>query len=174
MKLSETKKVVWAAFLLVLGWVLPFFTAQIPEIGKMLLPMHIPVLLGGFLLGWKYGLLLGVLTPLLRSLFFTMPVMYPTAIAMAFELSGYGIGAACLYQKIPHSFKGICLSLVGSMLIGRVLWGMSMWVLLPAVQPFTFSMFLAGAFANALPGILLQFILIPMLVYIMQKEPIPS
>ena len=60
------------------------------------------------------------------------------------------------------------------MLIGRVLWGMYMWVLLPAVQPFTFSMFLAGAFANALPGILLQFILIPMLVYIMQKEPIPS
>ncbi len=173
MKLSETKKMVWAAFLLVLGWVLPFFTAQIPEIGKMLLPMHIPVLLGGFLLGWKYGLLLGTLTPLLRSLFFGMPVLYPSAVAMAFELSTYGVSAACLYRILPHDWKGIYLSLLGSMLLGRIIWGSVMIILVQISGEFTFSIFLAGAFTNALPGIFLQLILIPILVRMLQKEEHP-
>ena len=34
-----------AAAMLALGYVLPFFTGQIPQVGKMLCPMHLPVLL---------------------------------------------------------------------------------------------------------------------------------
>ena len=44
-----------AALCMALGIVLPFFTGQIPQIGGMLLPMHLPVLLCGLLCGWQYG-----------------------------------------------------------------------------------------------------------------------
>ena len=48
----QTRKLTYAALFLALAMVLPFLTAQIPEIGSMLSPMHIPVLLCGFLCGW--------------------------------------------------------------------------------------------------------------------------
>ena len=76
---------------LALGYVLPFFTGQIPAVGKMLLPMHIPVLLCGFVCGWQYGLMVGFIVPLFRSVLAGMPVMMPTAVGMAFELATYGV-----------------------------------------------------------------------------------
>ena len=88
--MNKTKKIVLGAFFIALGLLLPFITGQIPQIGSALLPMHIPVILCGLLLGWKYGLACGFVTPLLRSALFGMPVMFPMAIAMSFELAGYG------------------------------------------------------------------------------------
>jgi thiamine transporter ThiT len=73
-----------------LGLILPFFTGQIPKVGSMMLPMHIPVLLCGLICGWKYGLMAGAVLPLLRSALFGMPPLFPTAAAMAFELAAYG------------------------------------------------------------------------------------
>lgn len=90
MKNSNIKNLALAAMFMALGLVLPFFTGQIPQIGKMLLPMHIPVLLCGLICGWKYGLAVGFVTPLLRSVIFGMPILYPMAIGMAFELMTYG------------------------------------------------------------------------------------
>ena len=48
---QNTKNLVLAAMFLAIGLVLPFFTGQIPQIGSMLLPMHLPVLLCGLLCG---------------------------------------------------------------------------------------------------------------------------
>ena len=96
-----------AAIMMALGFVLPFFTGQIPQIGGMLCPMHLPVLLCGLLCGWRYGLAVGFLLPLLRSVTLGMPPMFPTAVAMAFELAAYGFLAGFLYA-IP----GIILQLV--------------------------------------------------------------
>ena len=84
MKLSKTRKITLAAFFLTLGLILPFFTGQIPTIGSQLLPMHIPILLCGFILGGGYGALVGFITPLLRSMLFGMPPIL-TATTMAFE-----------------------------------------------------------------------------------------
>ena len=74
-----------SAMFLALGLVLPFLTGQIPEIGNLLLPMHLPVLLCGLVCGWKYGLAVGFTTPLLRSMLFGMPTFYPSAVSMAFS-----------------------------------------------------------------------------------------
>ena len=82
---NGTKRLVVAAFFLALGLVLPFLTGQIPEFGSKLLPMHIPVLLCGFVCGWPYGLAVGAILPLFRSLIFGMPYLFPTAVAMCFE-----------------------------------------------------------------------------------------
>ena len=71
------KNMALAALFLAIGLVLPFFTGQIPAVGKMLLPMHIPVLLCGLICGWQWGLGVGFVLPVLRSVLFSMPVMYP-------------------------------------------------------------------------------------------------
>ena len=84
--MKQTRKLVLSAFFMALGIVLPFLTGQIQQIGNMLLPMHIPVMLCGFICGWQYGLAVGAVTPLLRSMMFGMPPMMPTAAAMAVEI----------------------------------------------------------------------------------------
>ena len=99
MKNESTKKLAYAALFLALCLVLPLLTGQIPQIGSMLLPMHIPVLLCGLVCGWQYGAAVGFVAPLLRSLLFTMPKLYPVAIAMAFELLTYGLVIGLVYRQ---------------------------------------------------------------------------
>ncbi len=94
--------------LLALGLILPLVTGNIPRVGNMLLPMHLPVFLGGLLLGWQYGLILGAVLPLMRSLLFGMPPLYPVALAMTFELATYGAVAGALYRRSPWSACGHC------------------------------------------------------------------
>ena len=87
-----------AAMFMALGLVLPFLTGQSPQIGSKLLPMHLPVFLCGLICGWQYGGLVGFLVPLVRSAIFGMPVFFPSATAMAFELMTYGAVAGFLYS----------------------------------------------------------------------------
>ena len=172
MRNSNTKKLVTAAFLLAIGQVLPFITGQIPEIGQMLCPMHYPVLLCGFLCGWQYGALVGFICPLLRSVLFGMPPMFPNAIAMAFELCTYGLISGLLWEKTKQKdFLHIYLVLLTAMVAGRIVWGLAEIVLLSVTgNAFTIQMFLAGALLNAIPGIIGQLILIPVIIRFMQLK----
>ncbi len=170
----KTKKLVLnislSGMFLALAFVLPFLTGQIPEIGKMLLPMHIPVLLCGFICGAPYGLLVGFVAPILRSLALGMPLLFPTATAMAFELAVYGFMAGLLYKALPKKKINIYASLVGAMVVGRVIWGFVMLCLLGFdATKFTLSAFWAGAVANAIPGIIVQIIFIPIIVMLLEK-----
>ena len=162
--MNQTKKITLSALFIALGLVLPFVTMQIPAIGSMLLPMHIPVLICGFVLSCKYGLLVGVITPLLRHLIFGMPPLL-TAITMAFELGAYGFFSGMLYRKLK---KNIYLSLILSMLVGRVVWGIASAAIY-GISEFGVSAFIAGGFVNAVPGIILQLILIPILVKVLKQ-----
>lgn len=166
------KNTALAALFLTLGIVLPFFTSQIHFIGNMLLPMHIPVLLCGLICGWKLGLSVGFILPLLRSALFLMPVMYPNAISMAFELAIYGGLSGAIYNKFTEKSIGkLYLSIVPTMLLGRIVWGVSKAILLNASGgSLTFKMFITGGFLNAIPGIALQLILIPIIVTLIQKN----
>ncbi len=152
-----------SAMFMALGLVLPLLTGQIKQIGSMLLPMHIPVLLCGLICGWPYGLVVGFITPLLRGFIFGMPVFYPSGIAMAFELATYGAVIGFLYS---HSRWQCIIALyrcmIIAMLAGRAVWGVAEVILLGIKQnTFTFQAFIAGAFLNAIPGIILQLVLIP-------------
>ena len=170
MQKNSTKKMVYAGLLLALGLVLPFLTAQIPSIGSMLLPMHLPVLLTGFICGWPYGLIVGLITPILRSLMFGMPPMFPVAIAMAFELATYGALTGFIYGLLPKKPLSVYVALLSAMLGGRIVWGSAMYLLLASRGgAFTWPAFMAGAFINAIPGIILQIVLIPILVLALEK-----
>lgn len=169
--MKPVKKLVLAGMFLALGMILPFITGQVPQIGNMLCPMHIPVLLCGFICGWQYGLVVGFITPLLRSFMFGMPPVYPTAIVMAFELMTYGFLSGFLYEHSRwQCVKALYRCQILAMLGGRVVWGVAQMILLGFNgSGFTLQMFLAGAFLNALPGIVLQLVLIPSIMVSLNK-----
>ena len=166
----QIRRMVFAALCLALALVLPFLTGQIPQVGSALCPMHIPVLLCGFLCGWPWGLAVGFIAPLLRSVVFGMPPMIPTALAMAFELAVYGGLAGLLYRLLPRKKRSVYVALVAAMLAGRVVWGAVRLILAGlSGTGFTWAMFLAGAVTTAVPGIILQLVLIPVLVLVLER-----
>ena len=164
------RRMVAAALCLALCMVLPFLTGQIPQIGSALSPMHIPVLLAGFLCGPWWAAAVGAVAPLLRFALFGMPPIFPTGVAMCFELAGYGLVSGLLYRKLPKKAVNVYVSLLTAMLAGRVIWGI-VRVLLSGVagEPFTWAAFMAGAFVNAVPGIIVHIALIPVIVLALRK-----
>lgn len=168
------KNMVLAALMLALAYILPNFTGNIPQIGSMLLPMHLPTILCGFLCGGPWGAAVGFVAPLMRSLILTMPPMFPTAIAMVFELATYGFVSGFLYRRLPKTLLGIYTALIAAMLCGRAVWGVVTALLLLNGEGFTFAAFIAGAFTNAVPGILLQLAAIPVVVLALQKARLIS
>lgn len=170
MKNQSTKKLVLSALFLALAYLMPFLTGQIPEIGSMLLPMHLPVLICGFVCGWPYGLAVGFVAPLLRSLTLGMPPIFPTAVAMAFELAAYGAIIGICYKKLPKKPLFLYVDLLAAMIGGRIVWGAAMMICLGIKGgAFTWSAFLSGSVLGAIPGIILQLLLVPVIVVILQK-----
>ena len=161
---------VLAAMFLAVGIVLPFFTGQIPQIGRMLLPMHLPVLLCGLICGWRYGGVVGFVMPLLRYMLFGMPPM-PNGLAMAFELAAYGILVGLLYSCSRwQCVISLYRALLGAMIGGRLVWAAARVVMTGVAQvPFTWEIFLADAFISAIPGIILQLVFIPALMVTLNR-----
>ena len=169
MKKPNIRDLVLASLCLALCLVLPFLTGQIPEIGQALSPMHIPVLLCGFICGPWYGAIVGLVAPILRNAIFGMPP-FPMNIPMAFELLTYGLVAGIMYKFMPKKPVFTYVSLITAMLAGRVIWGVG-HVVLAGVQNSAFSMqmFIAGAFIEAVPGIICHIVLIPIIVIALEK-----
>lgn len=165
------KRLVLSALFLALGLILPFLTGQIPQIGNMLLPMHIPVLLCGFICGPVWGLAVGFICPLLRSALFGAPIMYPMAVSMAFELGTYGLISGLFYALLPKKVWSVYVSLLCAMIAGRLVWGIARLIMAVGTDsPFLLPAFIAGAFTSAIPGIILQLILVPAVVLLLGKS----
>lgn len=163
------KQLVVSALFLALALVLPFLTGQLQQIGNMLCPMHLPVLLCGFVCGWPWGLAVGIVAPVMRSLIFTMPAM-ASAVPMAVELGVYGLCTGLLYHVFPKKVPFIYLNLLCSMAAGRVVWGLFSAVLAGVNNtPFGLEVFFTKAVVNAIPGIILQILLVPVLVMALRK-----
>ena len=168
----KVTKLVYAAMCLALALVLPFLTGQIPQIGSALCPMHLPVLLAGYLCGPWWGAAVGACAPLMRHLWLGMPPLV-TALGMTFELFTYGLVVGLTYRILPKKLSGIYISLLCAMVCGRVVWGCAMMVIMGiSGSAFTWSAFLAGALLNAIPGIAVQLVLIPLLVRSLHKAQI--
>ena len=135
--------------------------------------MHIPVLLCGFICGWPWGLVVGLIAPLLRSLTLGMPPLFPTAVCMAFELAAYGAASGIMHRLLPKKKVSVYCSLLTAMIIGRIVWGCAMYIFMGINGgAFTFAAFIAGAFTNAIPGIIVQIVLIPVIVMLLENPKI--
>lgn len=165
----STKKMVLAALFLALGLYLPFLTGQIPQIGSMLLPMHLPVLICGFVCGWQYGLVVGFILPLFRSLLFGMPPFPLVAVPMAFELATYGLLTGLLYKLLPKKHSFIYVSLIVAMLGGRIVWGLVRFAMLFTGTSITWQAFMSAVFLKSIPGIIVQIVLVPLVVLALER-----
>ncbi len=170
MKNKQIERLTLASLFFALGLVLPFLTMQLQQIGNMLLPMHLPVLFCGLICGWQYGGLVGFTLPAVRYLLFGMPPLYPIGIAMSFELATYGILCGVLYALLAKNLRNTYLTLLLAMVGGRIVWGVAQVILLGiGGQAFTWQMFMSGALLTAIPGIVLQLIAIPAIMYALTK-----
>ena len=170
MKKHTTLKITYSAMCIALAIVLPFITANNQQLGNMLCLMHIPVLLCGFLCGWQYGFAVGAVSPILRSLIVGAPPMFPIAFAMAFELAAYGLVAGLLYKLLPKKPLNIYVSLVAAMVSGRIVWGAVKFIIAGLTSSsFPFSVFIASAVTNAVPGIILHIVLVPIIVMVLKR-----
>lgn len=167
--MNKTVQLTLAGVCVALGIVLPAAFHSIPNAGSIFLPMHIPVLLCGLLCGPLYGLLCGILAPLLSSLITTMP---PMAIlpGMVLELAVYGLVSGLLIQSLPtkKALTGIYTALIIAMIAGRVVSGVVNALIFHAGS-YSFQIWITGAFVKALPGIIIQLIVIPIIVFALQK-----
>ena len=168
---NKTYYMVLSAMFLALALILPFLTGQIQQIGHALCPMHLPVILCGFFCGPWYAFMIGFIAPLLRFLLFGMPPIIPSGVAMCFELSAYGVLSGLLYQALPKKKSSIYIALIGAMIGGRIVWGVAR-VLLYGVSKseFGWAAFMSGAFLDAIPGIIVQIVLIPIIVMALEKH----
>lgn len=171
MNKKQTLKIVYSGFFLCLALVLPFFTGQIKILGKMLNLMHVAIFLCGMICGARYGCVVGVVAPLLRSITFGMPNLYPNAVAMTFELGMYGLFSGGLYKALCNYKGSIFISLVVAMLVGRVVWGLASLLLWSFMgETFTFALFIKGAFIDSVIGIILHLIIVPSIVFVLEKS----
>jgi len=140
---SPARSIVLAALFLALAFVLPMVTGHVPQVGNMLCPMHFPILLCGFVLGGPWGLAVGFAAPLLRSVLFGMPPLYPIALSMAFELAAYGAVSGWLYRRVKHTLPMTYATLAAAMVAGRLVWGAVRFLLAGlSGSSFPFSAFL--------------------------------
>lgn len=162
-KRITTKEMVLGGLLLASGIILPMIFHMFGMTGPIALPMHIPVLIGGFLLQPQLALALGIITPVISGLLTGMPVMFPMAVIMAFELGTYGFVASLATRKLKLSEIS---TLATAMVAGRIAAGITVAVL---VQLFGVKMnpvlFVKGAVITGLPGIVIQLAFIPALMY---------
>lgn len=168
---QKIKDLTLSALFIALGLVLPLLTGQLKQLGNAFLPMHLPVFLCGLIVGPAHGFIVGLILPTLRHFSFGMPPLYPTAIAMAAELATYGFASGFVYKKSKWKcIIALYEAIIIAMIAGRVVWGIVTMILLGVNgQTFTWQAFMAGAFFNAIPGIILQLILIPAIMLALHK-----
>lgn len=166
-KSSNLYQMVRAALLIASGLLLPYFFHGIKDAGSVFLPMHIPILIGGFVLNPYYALCVGILTPLLSHFFTGMPP-FPFVYVMIFELASYGLFTSIFYSKIKI---GVYPSLILGMISGRLVNIVCNFLLLHIIlsKPFNFGTVFTGLVIEGLPGIIIQIVLIPAIVYALQK-----
>ena len=182
---SITKKLVSCALCIALGVLLPMAFHVIPNAGSIFLPMHIPVLICGLFCGWPYGLACGIITPFISSVTTGMPpaMMLPQ---MMIELAVYGLvaGLCTQYISMKNEMTKLYMSLIIAMLAGRIMNGFVNTCIamlagrimngvvntcILSTQGYTLSVFMMASFITCLPGIILQLIVIPVLVRILNR-----
>lgn len=164
---KSSKQIVVSGLFIALGVTLPMMFHAF-GLGSTFLPMHIPVLLGGFFVDVPYAFAIGAITPIISSAFTGMPPAFPVLPYMIFELAAYGAVVSFTYNRLRFNAY---FSLICSMISGRVVAGLVVWILaaffsvkLPGPVPFVI-----GAITTGIPGIIIQLVFIPTTVVLANR-----
>lgn len=171
---SVTLHPVTGAMLTALSIILPqiFHLTGIPQVGAVFLPMHIPVLLAGFILGPVYGSVIGAITPVISFLITNMPTAERLPFMVA-ELIFYGLSSGLFYHKLGFKSKkfGTVITLCISMVIGRVVCAALLFVMSELFKINCPSPALViTATVTGIYGIVLQLVTVPPIVYALKRS----
>jgi hypothetical protein len=160
---TKIKTLFFVVVFTILSVITPMLTHYFggPAAGRTFLPMHFFVLVAGLLLGWRAGLAVGILTPLIS---FSLTGM-PLATALPFiviETAAYGFFAGLLRESV----KNIWMALIGAIVLGRAFLWLGI-VIFPTKLAAT--QYLIGVIQAGWRGILLQLILVPFVVLTIQR-----
>jgi len=167
--MPRLRKFVFTAMCITLCSVLPLVLHAVPRAGNVILPMHIPVLLCGLIVGWQFGLLCGIFGPILSH--FTTGMPNPAYMpSMIVELAIYGAvtGLMICFVRTKNKYVNIYTSLIVAMILGRIVAGAARaFIFTPGTV--TMALWVTGYFVTSLPGIIIQLILIPTIVVALEK-----
>jgi uncharacterized membrane protein len=163
----DIKKLNLAGLFIALGVIIPYFSGHAVGVqGVVFLPMHIPVLMAGLLLGWRYGAIVGVLAPVLSSVLTGMPALWPQLPMLGSELVIFGLVAGLLREKYKLS---LYVSLISAMILGRVIGAGVLALVLAPPNVGVFLTMVSGRLTTGLPGIAIQLAFIPGLVMLIER-----
>lgn len=172
---NYTRKVILSVFFLILALIFQNIASVSPDFVNNLCLSHIAVILCGFLCGPISGMILGFIVPPLSSLLFSTPAIFPAGVMTAFELASYGFFSGFIYRLLRKSALNIYVTLISSMLSGRIAFGISMFLVgIVSTNKFTFSTFVSYAFVSCFLGIILHLAIIPPIVFACEKSNIIS
>lgn len=164
---ARTRKLAHSALYIAGALILPQLF-HLFGLGKLFLPMHLPIIFGGIMLGWRYGLLIGAISPILSALLFGMPPLLPYGIMMMFELAIAGCFSGLFFRLFREE---IFATLIVTTLAARLLWGFLAYLLLPLLGLERMGLFapVTLGIVTCWPGVLIQFMVIPPILAIMKK-----
>ncbi|MHC1770644.1 MAG: ECF transporter S component [Flexilinea sp.] len=167
--MSNVKKLIITSVCMALSVVLPMAFHAVPNAGSIFSPMHIPVLLCGLICGWPFGLACGLVGPFLSSILTGMPPMAYLP-GMLIELAVYGFVAGLLSSSIRTRkfYPDMYICLIGAMLAGRIISGI-LKALIFSAGSYSMSAWITSYFVTSLPGIIIQLVLIPSIVYALER-----
>jgi len=168
-----TRRITYGALFIALALLLPqlFHLTGAAQAGNIFLPMHIPVLLGGFVLGPVFGLLIGAISPVLSFFITGMPPVERLPF-MIVELAAYGLASGLCYQtfKLYRVRLGTYISLLAAMLAGRLVYALSLVIAgnLFGVKGVGVGAVISAVITGAV-GIVIQIVIIPPIIYALRK-----
>jgi hypothetical protein len=168
--LNIYKKMVLTMGLIVASILLPQVFHSFGMAGPIFLPMHIPVLLTGYLLGPKCGIVAGMLSPIISTYLTGMPAQFPMMPIMVFELGTYGFVSGLLskHTKLP-SLVNLFITMIAGRISYAIIYTAIKTFLLPTISE---NISAWGAFVTGLPGIAIQLIVVTLVIAIMKKRGI--
>ncbi len=165
---KQFKNLAYFGVLMALAVVLPYLVhITMAQGGKVLLPMHIPVQLAGFLISPLAGLLMGLVAPTINFLLSGMPP-FPFLIPMTFELAAMGAICGFLGKKMNPLWALLIAIVVSKFFLALGWWfltvvGVKIPIYKSAILGASFMAMVTG-----FPGIALQILVIPSLVLILR------
>ena len=136
------------------------------QAGIMLLPMYLPVLLGGCILGWRWGVAAGMLSPLVSFLITSaagnaMPAAARLPFMMA-ELAVFALISGMFSNQIERRSWVAFPAVIAAELCGRAFFIASV-ALFGSGTPFTVSMIWAQI-RTGFTGLAIQAVIVPLAV----------
>ena len=168
MKQTAVKKLCVCSICIALCYVLPVAFHAV-ALGSALSPMHIPVLLCGLICGGGYGMVCGLMGPVLSSILSGMPPM-TALVFMVPELVVYGLvsGLGTSLIRTGKTVVDLYVAQVAAMLLGRIIGGIAKALFfLGTGEAFGVAAWVSGYFISAAPGIVAHLVLIPPLVLVL-------